>query len=41
MLEEYYQERGWDVETGIPLPEKLRELGLPEVADSMEGFLRD
>jgi hypothetical protein len=24
------------VETGIPLLEKLKELGLPEVADSME-----
>jgi len=26
MLEEYYQARGWDLETGVPTPEKLREL---------------
>jgi aldehyde:ferredoxin oxidoreductase len=30
MLDEYYQARGWDVETGKPLPEKLKELGLEE-----------
>lgn len=28
MLDEYYAERGWDVKTGIPTSEKLRELGL-------------
>jgi len=28
MLDEYYQLRQWDVETGIPREEKLRELGL-------------
>lgn len=28
MLEEYYQARGWDSETGIPKEEKLVELGL-------------
>lgn len=28
MLDEYYSERGWDVKTGIPTPEKLKELGL-------------
>jgi aldehyde:ferredoxin oxidoreductase len=27
MLSEYYEYRGWD-EEGIPLPDKLRELGL-------------
>ncbi|MHB1344077.1 MAG: aldehyde ferredoxin oxidoreductase family protein [Thermoleophilia bacterium] len=35
MLDEYYEVRGWDVETGLPLPAKLAELGLsgrPEVA---------
>ncbi len=30
MLDEYYAARGWDVETGLPTPEKLRELGLGE-----------
>ena len=28
MLDEYYRARGWDVETGLPTPEKLAELGL-------------
>lgn len=30
MLEEYYQLRGWDQDTGIPKPETLIELSLPE-----------
>lgn len=28
MLDEYYEARGWDVTTGLPLPAKLAELGL-------------
>ncbi len=28
MLDDYYEERGWDPRTGTPTPEKLRELGL-------------
>ncbi len=28
MLDNYYDERGWDKETGEPTPEKLKELGL-------------
>jgi aldehyde:ferredoxin oxidoreductase len=28
MLDEYYQMHGWDVQTGIPTPEVLKELGL-------------
>jgi len=28
MLLEYYQARGWDPDTGVPSPEKCRELGL-------------
>ncbi|HHV79357.1 MAG TPA: aldehyde ferredoxin oxidoreductase family protein [Firmicutes bacterium] len=28
MLEEYYEARGWDIETGIPTPAKLADLGL-------------
>jgi aldehyde:ferredoxin oxidoreductase len=30
MLDEYYRARGWDTATGLPRPEKLRELGLCE-----------
>ena len=30
MLDEYYRARGWDVETGLPTREKLKELGLGE-----------
>jgi aldehyde:ferredoxin oxidoreductase len=30
MLDEYYRARGWDVETGLPAPEKLEELGLQD-----------
>ena len=28
MLDEYYESRGWDIKTGIPNEEKLKELGL-------------
>jgi len=28
MLDEYYQARGWSLETGIPIKEKLQQLGL-------------
>ncbi|HSR34705.1 MAG TPA: aldehyde ferredoxin oxidoreductase family protein [Anaerolineae bacterium] len=30
MLDEYYRARGWDVVTGLPMPDKLAELGLDE-----------
>jgi aldehyde:ferredoxin oxidoreductase len=30
MLDEYYHARGWDVETGLPTEDKLRELGLED-----------
>jgi aldehyde:ferredoxin oxidoreductase len=33
MLDEYYRARGWDVETGLPTEEKLRELGLGRSVD--------
>lgn len=32
MLDDYYDERGWDKETGIPTREKLAELGLERYA---------
>jgi len=31
----YYDERGWDVKTGIPTRTKLEELGLRDVADEL------
>jgi aldehyde:ferredoxin oxidoreductase len=33
----YYRWVGWDLETGRPLPETLRELGLPEVEKELWG----
>jgi aldehyde:ferredoxin oxidoreductase len=35
MLDEYYAERGWNPETGIPRIETLKELGLEDVAEEM------
>lgn len=32
MLNEYYEAHGWDIETGIPKAEKLKELGLHQIA---------
>lgn len=34
-LEDYYDEREWDKETGIPTSEKLEELGLKDIADDL------
>ncbi|MCX8205251.1 MAG: aldehyde ferredoxin oxidoreductase family protein [Candidatus Nezhaarchaeota archaeon] len=36
MLNEYYDLRGWERETGLPYRETLVELGLPDVADDLE-----
>jgi hypothetical protein len=30
MLDEYYQLHGWNIETGIPLPETVARLGLDQ-----------
>jgi aldehyde:ferredoxin oxidoreductase len=35
MLDEYYQLRGWN-ENGVPARKKLKELGLDDIADSLE-----
>ena len=32
MLDDYYQERGWDIKTGAPSAVKLKELGLENFA---------
>ena len=36
MLDDYYEERGWDKETGNPKRPKLESLGLKSVADELE-----
>jgi len=42
ILEEYYQDRKWDPETGLPTREGLERLGLSSIADDLEkmGKLR-
>jgi aldehyde:ferredoxin oxidoreductase len=35
LLEAYYRGRGWDVESGRPTVHKLRQLGLPDVAQEL------
>jgi aldehyde:ferredoxin oxidoreductase len=40
MLDEYYKLRGFDVKTGTPKPEKLRELGLDKAAEDMAEILK-
>ncbi|MFC1822114.1 aldehyde ferredoxin oxidoreductase N-terminal domain-containing protein [Thermodesulfobacteriota bacterium] len=43
MKDEYYELRGWDLETGLQRKAQLEELGLDEVAEtlSQEGLLAD
>ena len=36
MLSDYYDEHGWDAETGIPTEEKLVELGLESMAEDLK-----
>lgn len=36
MLDEYYEARGWDKETGLPTRTKLESLGLKEIADELD-----
>lgn len=42
LLDEYYELRGWDKESGLPTKQKLIELGLRDVADDLikRGKLR-
>ena len=37
-LDDYYDERGWEIETGIPKKEKLSELDMDDVAEDMDRF---
>ncbi len=36
LLDDYYQERGWEVERGIPSKEKLMDLGLEDLAEDLK-----
>ncbi|MDZ7671794.1 MAG: aldehyde ferredoxin oxidoreductase family protein [Halanaerobiales bacterium] len=38
MLNEYYEARNWNLETGIPKEEKLRELNLDDIADELKDL---
>ncbi len=35
LLDDYYEERGWDVSTGVPQPEKLNQLGLGKYSETV------
>ncbi|MEJ2110628.1 MAG: aldehyde ferredoxin oxidoreductase N-terminal domain-containing protein [Acidobacteriota bacterium] len=35
MLEEYYDLRGWNIETGLPDPETLKSLGMDDMVDAL------
>jgi aldehyde:ferredoxin oxidoreductase len=37
LLDDYYEERGWDVRRGIPTEEKLKELGLEEYSGALSA----
>lgn len=37
-MDKYYELRGWDLETGIPIRRRLGGLGLEDVADELEGL---
>jgi aldehyde:ferredoxin oxidoreductase len=40
MLDEYYQRRGWDKQTGLQTRERLEKLKLKDVADQLAGMDR-
>jgi aldehyde:ferredoxin oxidoreductase len=42
LLDDYYDERGWDIKTGIPTEKTLVELGLEDVAKDLrrKGFIQ-
>ena len=42
LLDDYYDERGWDIETGIPTKKTLMECGLDDVAKDLKkrGFIK-
>jgi aldehyde:ferredoxin oxidoreductase len=36
LLDDYYEERGWDKKTGVPTPQKLKDLGLENTTPQVE-----
>ena len=42
LLDDYYDERGWDIERGIPTEESLVEYDLTDEAEDLKkrGYLR-
>jgi len=40
LIPRYYQVRGWDAETGFPLPETLKEYRLEDVLEELEPYRR-
>jgi len=40
LLDDFYSQRKWDKKTGIPTPEKLRELGLAKASENMAKLLQ-
>lgn len=36
IFDEYYDERGWELDRGVPTKEKLKELGLEDCAEDLE-----
>jgi aldehyde:ferredoxin oxidoreductase len=36
MLDEYYEKRGWNLQTGFPTREHLEKIGLKDIADDLE-----
>jgi aldehyde:ferredoxin oxidoreductase len=35
MVDEYYRQMGWDVETGLSTPDTLQRLGMDEFLEDM------
>jgi aldehyde:ferredoxin oxidoreductase len=35
LMDEYYELRGWDIETGLLKKENLKKLGIPEIAEAL------
>jgi len=40
LLDDYYDERGWDIKTGIPTEKTLRDLDLGEVGEELSKVVR-